>query len=64
MEEPVTTEEPVSIRESIPENVVLPITDNDPVISTEPVNWCLSSNELPNLVEPLSKIIDADTNSV
>jgi hypothetical protein len=29
-----------------------------------PVKVCISSRESPNLVDPLSKIIDADTNSV
>ena len=64
IDEPVTTEEPVSIKESMPENVVFPTTDNEPVISTDPVNSCLSSEELPNFVDPLSYIIDAETNSV
>jgi len=36
----------------------------EPLISTDPVNLCVSSPELPNLVEPLSKIIEAEINSV
>ncbi len=36
----------------------------EPVMDKEPVNLCVSSNESPNLVEPLSKIIEEDTNSV
>lgn len=40
------------------------LTLNEPDMLTEPVNWCESSDELPNLVEPLSYIMDADTNSV
>ncbi len=36
----------------------------EPVIRSEPVNVCRSSGVLPNKVEPLSKIIDAETNSV
>ena len=39
-------------------------TTKDPVTYSEPVNLCVSSKESPNFVEPLSKIIDADTNSV
>jgi hypothetical protein len=35
-----------------------------PVTCSEPVNWCTSSKLSPNFVEPLSKIIDAETNSV
>jgi hypothetical protein len=35
-----------------------------PVIVKLPVTSCLSSSESPNLVEPLSYIIEADTNSV
>ena len=37
---------------------ILPVRVRLPVIS------CLSSRESPNLVEPLSKIIEAETNSV
>ncbi len=36
----------------------------EPVIESEPVILWVSSIESPNLVEPLSKIIEAETNSV
>jgi hypothetical protein len=61
---PVTSREPVITKLSAftndisPTKVVLPVTLN------EPVNLCVSSNESPNLVEPLSKIIEEETNSV
>ena len=38
IDDPVTTEEPVSIRESIPLNVVLPYTFREPVADIDPVN--------------------------
>ena len=37
---------------------------NEPVIESEPVNLWVSSIESPNFVEPLSNMIEAETNSV
>jgi len=45
--------EPVSVSVSIEENVAdPPVTPNEPVILTLPVNVCVSFNVSPNLVEP------------
>ena len=38
-----------------------PVTESDPVIKTEPVNWCLSSPVSPNFVEPEVYKTDAET---
>ena len=45
---------------SVPEST----TNPEPVTLKEPVNWWISSNVSPNLVEPLENIIEDDTNSV
>ena len=36
----------------------------EPVIESDPVILCVSSIESPNFVDPLSKMIEAETNSV
>ena len=41
-----------------------PVTVPEPVRNNEPVNLWVSSIESPNFVEPLSYIIEAETNSV
>ena len=56
--DPVITRLSTSIKETSPTSVVLPVTFK------EPVNVCVSSNESPNFVDPLSSIIDDDTYSV
>ena len=52
--------EPVEVIELVKfvSNVILPLTNNEPVIS------CLSSIVSPNFVEPLSNITDDETTSV
>ena len=30
----------------------------EPVIDTDPVNWCVLVNRLPNLVDPVTKSVD------
>jgi hypothetical protein len=56
--EPVITKLSAFTNDTSPTKVVLPVTLN------EPVNLCVSSKESPNLVEPLSNIIEEETNSV
>ena len=37
----------------LPSPLIIPSTSKEPVISTEPVNFCLSVNWSPNIFEPL-----------
>jgi hypothetical protein len=61
---PVTPKEPVITKLSALRSVTSPTKFALPLTFSDPVKAWLSSDELPNLVEPLSKIIDAETNSV
>ena len=42
---------------NLPVPTACPFKLNEPVILTEPVNVCVSSNELPNADEPLEKLV-------
>ena len=42
----------------------VPFKTREPVKKILPVNWCVSSRVLPNLVDPLSYKTDDETSSV
>ena len=43
-------------------SVATPFTVNELVILTLPVNWCVSVNKLPNLVDPVTNSVEAVIN--
>ena len=42
---------------NLPVPTVLPFNVNEPVMFNEPVNLCVSSSVLPNVDEPLEKLV-------
>ena len=41
------------LNEALSVKIFLPLTVNDPVISTDPVNWWVLAKLLPNFVDPV-----------
>ena len=41
-----------------PLNDAVPTVVKEPVIDTDPVNWCVLANKEPNLVDPVTKSVD------